>query len=66
MKYIIWEDGKSESSVTIDADNMSAALDSAAIEFGYLDYADMAQALNWDSDSGDGLNIKVSRDENSS
>ena len=54
--YKIWEDNKEDEAINIKADSMNTALDLAAIEFGYIDYSDMAQNLNWDEN--DGLHIE--------
>lgn len=41
-----------EQEIIVKANNGSEALDLAAKKFGYIDYADMAQELNWGEDEG--------------
>lgn len=56
MKVTIWTDDK-EFSTTFESTGSGAAdLNQAAREFGYVDYADMAQSLGWNEDEG--LNIE--------
>jgi hypothetical protein len=55
-KHTIWEDKKDEA-INIVSEDGNKALDLAAQHYGYIDYADMAQERNWDSDEDDGLNI---------
>lgn len=59
--YEIWKDGEKSNSVEVEAADMNSALDIAAVEFGFVDYADMSQAEGWDSENGDGLNINEVR-----
>lgn len=60
--FKVWKDGEESEAVTVNAQDMNDALDYAAVEFGYSDYADMALTLGWDSEAGDGLNIKAIED----
>ena len=53
--FRVWRDDGAREELTIKAVNMTAALDEAAYQFGYVDYADMAQGLDWTGDQG--LNI---------
>ena len=52
--YRVWIDGNSQENTTeidfgqIEADDMNQALDIAAGQAGYVDQADMAQALGWE------------------
>ena len=55
--FNVWKDG--EEKISIVASNMNAALDAAAEQFGFIDYADMAQAHEWGD--GDGLNIELAK-----
>lgn len=57
FNYQIWKDGEKSEAIEISANDGNEALDKAAQHFGYIDYADMAQELEWDSDSDEGLNI---------
>lgn len=54
--FKVWKDGQKDGALNIRAVNMNAALDEAAHQFGYIDYADMAQELNWSDEEG--LNIE--------
>lgn len=54
-KFKVWEDGKKEEAVMIEAESMNLALDIAAGSFGpFIDYADMVQNEEW----REGLNIE--------
>ncbi|MDG9928553.1 MULTISPECIES: hypothetical protein [unclassified Pseudomonas] len=54
-RFRVWKDGEEADALIVAGINMNGALDQAAHEFGYVDYADMAAALGWSGD--DGLNI---------
>ncbi|WP_288076475.1 hypothetical protein [Pseudomonas sp.] len=54
--FSVWRDGEENAPMTVRAIDMSAALDEAAHQYGYSDYAGMAQDLDWTE--GDGLNVR--------
>lgn len=56
-KFNVWKDGSKDEAISVEAADMNDALDAAASEFGFVDYADMAQAENWSEDEG--LNIEA-------
>jgi hypothetical protein len=57
--YKIWSDELNfETIVTQESENMNIALDTASNAIGYIDYADLMQQKNWNSENGDGLNIE--------
>lgn len=56
MKVTAWSDDKEFSATFESTGSGYADLDQAAREFGYVDYADMAQARGWNE--GEGLNIE--------
>ena len=47
-KFIVWQDGKKNEAIEVEAQNMNDALDEFAKSRGYVDQADMAQELNLD------------------
>lgn len=54
-RFKVWKDGEQDAAITVTGIDMNGALDQAAREYGYLDYADMAAELDWSGN--DGLNI---------
>lgn len=64
--FNVWKDD--EEKIRIEARGIHEALDKAAVHFGYVDYLDMAQEMDWCQDdpvfSGRlGLNIEVAETE---
>ncbi|WP_372822209.1 hypothetical protein ACCE15_05335 [Pseudomonas parafulva] len=55
--FHVWKDGEEDSRLEIKAVSMAAALDIAARQYGYIDYADMAQELGWSGNEG--LNVET-------
>jgi hypothetical protein len=53
-RYVAWLDGNKSEAVAFEVGSDETPVDKAAKVFGYLDYADMAQELNFGE--GDGLN----------
>lgn len=53
--FKVWFDKKENDAFVVIADGMPEALNDAADQLGYIDYADMAQEKGWSGD--DGLNI---------
>lgn len=56
-KFAVWKDDQIDHPLEIKAVSMPAALDEAARRYGYVDYADMAEELEWSADQG--LNIEL-------
>ncbi|OLS61909.1 hypothetical protein [Pseudomonas putida] len=54
--FYVWRDGEEDSGLRIKAVTMAGALDEAAFQLGFIDYADMAQEHDWEN--GEGLNVK--------
>lgn len=55
--FYVWKDGEEDTGLRIKAVTMNAALDEAAYQYGFIDYADMAQDLGWSENQG--LNIRL-------
>ena len=53
-RYVAWLDGQQDEAIALDVRWDEDLMDKAAKAFGYVDYADMAQELNWGE--GEGLN----------
>ena len=64
MKYKVWSNELDfEKTYKSESEDMNLVLDKAAEDLGYIDYADLMQKKNWNSENGDGLNIKETKQE---